>query len=90
MKTFESRCQELEAMSKNWKTDSLFFSEVKKLVDELEADVSLYLNTGGDDAEIKQRSKALKSLIEAQETWLLSQRDGYNNAQEIPLVQWVM
>lgn len=90
MKIFESRCQELEAMSKNWKTDSLFLLEVQKLADELSADVSLYLNTGCDGAELRQRSKALKGLIEAQETWLWTQREALLEAQEIPRVQWVM
>ena len=90
MKTFESRCRELEVLSKNWKTDSLFSSEMQKLADELSADATLLLTTGGDGAAIRQRSKMLKRLIEAQESWLLSQREGFNNAQEIPRVQWVM
>lgn len=90
MQTFESRCQELEAMSKNWKTDSLFLLEVQKLADELSADVSLYLNTGCDGAEIKERIRALKGLITAQESWLWTQREALLEAPESPRVQWVM
>lgn len=90
MKTFESRCDQLDTMSKNWKTDSLFLSEAQKLTDELAADASLMLTTGCDAAEIKERIRALKGLITAQETWLWTQREALLDAPEIPRVQWVM
>ena len=90
MKTFESRCRELEVLSKNWKTDSLFFSEMQKLADELSADASLLLTTGCDAAEIKERIRALKGLITAQETWLWTQREALLEAPESPRVMWVM
>ena len=90
MKTFESRCEQLFLMSKNWKTDSLFLSEAQKLIDELAADASLMLTTGCDAAEIKERIRALKGLITAQETWLWTQREALLEAPESPRVQWVM
>lgn len=90
MKIFESRCQELEAMSKNWKTDQLFIAEAQKLSDELQADATLLLTTGCDAAEMKERIRALKGLITAQETWLWTQREALLDAQDIPRVQWVM
>ena len=90
MKTFESRCHQLETISKNWKTDSLFLSEAQKLTDELSADASLLLTTGCDAAEIKERIRALKGLITAQETWLWTQREALLQAPESPCVQWVM
>jgi len=90
MRTFESRYQELEAMSKNWKTDDLFSSEMKKEIKELSADASLMLTTGCDPAEIKERIRALKALLDAQQNWALSQLEGYHAAPESPRVQWVM
>lgn len=90
MKTFESRCEQLFTMSKNWKTDSLFLSEAQKLTDELTVDASLLLTTGCDAAEIKERIRALKGLITAQETWLWTQREALLQAPESPCVQWVM
>ena len=90
MKKFEGRYQELEAMSKNWKTDDLFSSEMKKEIKELSADASLMLTTGCDPAEIKERIRALKALLDAQQTWALSQLEGYHTAPESPRVQWVM
>ena len=90
MNNFERRYQELEAMSKNWKTDDLFSSEMKKEIKELSADASLMLTTGCDAAEIKERIRALKGLITAQETWLWTQREALLEAPEIPRVQWVM
>ena len=75
MNNFESRYQELEAMSKNWKTDTLFLSEAQKLADELSADASLLLTTGCDAAEIKERIRALKGLITAQEKASRTQRE---------------
>lgn len=90
MKTFESRCEQLVTMSKNWKTDTLFLSEAQKLADELSADASLLLTTGCDAAEIKERIRALKGLITAQESWLWTQREALLEAPESPRVQWVM
>ena len=90
MKTFESRCEQLFTMSRNWKTDSLFLSEAQKLTDELTADASLLLTTGCDAAEIKERIRALKALLDAQQNWALSQLEGYHAAPESPRVQWVM
>ena len=90
MKIFESRCDQLDTMSKNWKTDSLFLSEAQKLIDELAADASLMLTTGCDGAEIKERIRALRGLITAQETWLWTQREALLQAPESPCVQWVM
>lgn len=90
MKTFESRCEQLFTMSKNWKTDTLFLSEAQKLADELAADASLMLTTGCDAAEIKERIRALKGLITAQESWLWTQREALLEAPESPRVQWVM
>jgi hypothetical protein len=90
MQTFESRCEELSVLSKNWKTDSLFLSEAQKLIDELAADASLMLTTGCDGAEIKERIRALKGLITEQETWLWTQREALLEAPESPRVQWVM
>jgi hypothetical protein len=90
MKTYERRYQELEAMSKNWKTDDLFSSEMKKEINELSADASLLLANGCDAAEIKERIRALRALLDAQQTWALSQLEGYHAAPESPRVQWVM
>ena len=90
MQTFESRCEELSVLSKNWKTDQLFIAEAQKLSDELQADATLLLTTGCDAAEIKERIRALKGLITAQETWLWTQREALLDAPEIPRVQWVM
>lgn len=93
MKTFEGRCQELEMLSKNWKTDKLFISEAQKLIDELSADASLLLTTGCDAAETKERIKTLKALVTEQENWLWMQRESLLDAQEIApssRVQWVM
>lgn len=90
MNNFKSRCDQLDTMSKNWKTDSLFLSEAQKLADELSADASLLLATGCDAAEIKERIRALKGLITAQETWLWTQREALLDAPESPCVQWVM
>ena len=90
MQTFESRCEELSVLSKNWKTDQLFIAEAQKLADELTADASLLLTTGCDAAEIKERIRALKGLITAQETWLWTQREALLQAPESPCVQWVM
>lgn len=90
MQTFESRCEELSVLSKNWKTDQLFIAEAQKLSDELQADATLLLTTGCDAAEIKERIRALKGLITAQETWLWTQREALLEAPESPRVQWVM
>ena len=90
MKTFENRCCQLATISKNWKTDSLFLSEAQKLANELSADASLLLTTGCDAAEIKERIRALKALLDAQQNWALSQLEGYHAAPESPRVQWVM
>lgn len=90
MQIFESRCEELSALSKNWKTDQLFMAEAHKLADELTADASLLLTAGCDVTEIKERIRALKGLITAQEKWLWTQREALLDAQEIPRVQWVM
>ena len=89
MNTFESRCDQLETMAKNWKTDSLFLSEAAKLADERTSDASTRC-----DAEITDRIKTLKALITAQETWLWTQRESLLDAQEVaqesPCVQWLM
>ncbi|PKN88855.1 MAG: hypothetical protein CVU51_02985 [Deltaproteobacteria bacterium HGW-Deltaproteobacteria-1] len=90
MKIFESRYEELSALSKNWNTDQLFIAEARKLSDELQADATLCLTTGCDGAEIKERIRAFKGLITTQETWLWTQREALLDAQEIPRVQWVM
>jgi len=93
MKTFERRREELEMLSKNWKTDKLFISEAQKLIDDLAADASLLLTTGCDAAETKERIKTLKALVTEQETWLWTQRESLLDAQEITPsagVQWVM
>jgi len=93
MKTFEGRCQELEMLSKNWKTDKLFISEAQKLINELTADASLLLTTQCDAAETEERIKTLKALVTKQENWLWMQRESLPDAQEIApssRVQWVM
>ena len=66
MNTFESRCDQLETMAKNWKTNRLFLSEAQKMTDELTSDASTRC-----DAEITDRIKTLKALITAQEKWLV-------------------
>jgi hypothetical protein len=108
MKTFESRCEQLFTMSKNWKTDSLFLSEAQKLTDELTVDAEVRLgeileaipqtppigfsngNRKSLPPDIKERIRALKGLITAQETWLWTQREALLEAPESPRVQWVM
>ena len=93
MNTFERRLEELEMLSKNWKTDGLFISEAQKLIDDLTADASLLLTTGCDAAETKERIKTLKALVTEQENWLWMQRESLLDAQEIApssRVQWVM
>jgi len=89
MNTFLSRCEELEMLSKNYRTDKLFLSEAQKLIDELTADASTRC-----DAEIKERIKTLKALITVQEAWLFTQRESLIDAQEIaqesPRVRWLM
>ena len=93
MNTFEGRCQELEMLSKNWKTDKLFISEAQKLIDDLAADASLLLTTGCDAADLNAHIRILKSVLAAQETWLWTQREALLGAQETTPpagVQWVM
>jgi len=93
MNTFERRLEELEMLSKNYRTDKLFILEAQKLINELTADASLLLTTQCDAGDINAHIRVLKGMITAQETWLLTQRETLLGAQEIAPsagVQWVM
>lgn len=93
MNTFESRLEELEMLSKNFKTDKLFILEAQKQIDDLAADASLLLTTGCNAGDLNVHIGILKSVLAAQETWLWTQRESLLDAQETPpsaRVQWVM
>ena len=92
MKTFEGRCQELEMLSKNWKTDKLFISEAQKLIDELSADASLLLTTGCDAGDINAHIRVLKGMLASQESWLWTQREALLGAEIAPAahVRWMI
>jgi len=89
MRTFESRCAELGTLSKNWQTNSLFVLEAQKLTDEIVADATLLLATGGNPANITGRTKMLKGLISDQSSWLWAQRGSVPEAEPVA-VRWVL